>query len=148
MILAAMIAAAVSTAAPADVGKLAWIAGAWSETKNGVTTRETWLSPLGGAMSGATQTNRPGKPASSEFSVIAIQPDGRIAFIPFIKEDAPTPFALQPGPEGEAVFERVSDDFPKRVIYRKCGRDLCARIEGVVKGKLQGKEWRYTKVAP
>ncbi len=145
--IAALLAVA-AMAAPQDVSKLAWMAGAWSETKAGVTTRETWLSPIGGAMSGATQTNRPGKAPTSEFSTITTGADGKVAFTPFMKDVEPTPFALKPGPDGEAVFERVSDEFPKRVIYRKCGADLCARIEGVVNGKLQGKDWRYSRVNP
>jgi hypothetical protein len=146
MMLAILAAAAVG-GAPMDVAKLSWMAGAWGETRNGVITRETWLAPIGGAMSGATQTNRPGKPPSSEFSTISTQPDGHFAFTPFMRDIAPTPFALEPGPDGEAVFERASDAFPKRVIYRKCGADLCARIEGVVNGELKHQDWRYGRTA-
>jgi hypothetical protein len=145
VIVAVVMAAAVAGGAQ-DIGKLAWMAGAWRETKAGVTTREVWLAPLGGAMSGATQTNRPGKPVVHEFETITTGPDGAVAYTPIIRNVEPTPFALKPGPDGEAVFERASDEFPKRVIYRKCGDDLCARIEGVVNGKLQGKEWRYSRV--
>ena len=146
MIVAAILAAAATVSQPVD--KLAWMAGAWRETKAGVVTREVWLAPLGGAMSGVTQTNRPGKPAQHEFETITTGPDGAVAYTPIIRGVEPTPFALKPGPDGEAVFERAGDDFPKRVIYRRCGPDLCARIEGVVNGKLQGKDWRYVKVAP
>ena len=146
--IAAILAAAALNAAPADISRLAWMAGAWSETRDGVVTRETWLAPIGGAMSGATQTNRPGKPVNSEFGTITTGADGRVAFTPFMRNVEPTPFALQPGPDGEAVFERVSDEFPKRVIYRKCGADLCARIEGLVKGELAHQDWRYARTAP
>jgi len=146
--MAAILAAAALNAAPADISRLAWMAGSWSETKDGVTTRETWLAPIGGAMSGATQTNRPGKPANSEFGTITTGADGKVAFTPFMKNVEPTPFTLQTGPDGEAVFERVSDEFPKRVIYRKCGADLCARIEGLVKGELKHQDWRYSPVKP
>ena len=137
-----------ATVAAQPVEGLSWMAGAWRETKAGVTTREVWLAPLGGAMSGATQTNRPGKPVLHEFETITTGADGAVAYTPIIRTVEPTPFALKPGPDGEAVFERVSDEFPKRVIYRKCGDDLCARIEGVVNGKLQGKDWRYSRVTP
>ena len=146
--LAALLGAATVAGALQDVERLAWMAGTWRETRAGVTTRETWLAPIGGAMSGATQTNRPGKPPTSEFSTITTGPDGRVAFTPFMRNVEPTPFALLPGPDGEAVFERVSDAFPKRVIYRRCGPDLCARIEGVVSGKLTGQDWRYSRVQP
>lgn len=145
--IAALLAAA-ALAAPQGVDRLAWMAGAWNETKAGVVTREMWLAPVGGAMSGATQTNRPGKPVLHEFETITTGADGQVAYTPIIRNVEPTPFALKPGPDGEAVFERVSDEFPKRVIYRKCGDDLCARVEGVVNGKLQGKDWRYSRVKP
>ncbi len=146
--IAVLLAAAAVVATAPDLSRVAFIAGAWSETKDGVVTRETWLTPVGGAMSGATQTNRPGKPATHEFGAIAAQPDGSIAFTPFMRGVEPTPFTLKPGPAGEAVFERVSDDFPKRVIYRRCGPDLCARIEGLVNGQLKGQDWRYARIAP
>jgi hypothetical protein len=32
------------------------------------------------------------------------------------------------------------------VIYRRCGADLCARIEGTLDGKLQGRDWRYARL--
>jgi hypothetical protein len=146
--IAVILAAAALTAAPADIARLSWMAGTWSETRDGVTTRETWLAPVGGAMSGATQTNRPGKPADSEFGTITTAADGHIAFTPFMRNVEPTPFTLQPGADGEAVFERVSDAFPTRVIYRKCDADLCARIEGLVKGELKHQDWRYSRVRP
>ena len=124
------------------------MAGSWSETKAGVVTRETWLAPIGGAMSGATQTNRPGKAPTSEFSTITTSADGHAVFTPIMNEAPPTPFTLLPGKDGEAVFERTSDEFPKRVIYRRCGHDLCARIEGKVAGKLKGIDWRYVRIKP
>ncbi len=143
--IAGVLAATAVAAATGGVDRLAWMAGAWSETKAGVVTREVWLAPLGGAMSGVTQTNRPGKPAQHEFETITTGPDGAVAYTPIIRGVEPTPFALKPGSDGEAVFERAGDDFPKRVIYRRCGPDLCARIEGVVNGQLQGRDWRYSR---
>lgn len=32
------------------------------------------------------------------------------------------------------------------MIYRRCGADLCARVEGVVKGQPQSEDWRYTRI--
>jgi hypothetical protein len=143
MLLALLAAAAV--AQPAPIERLAWMAGAWREAKDGVVTREVWLAPEGGAMSGATQTNRPGRPVRHEFETITTTPEGQVVYTPIIQGVAPTPFALKPGPDGEAVFERASDEFPKRVIYRRCGPDLCARIEGLVSGQLRSQEWRYSR---
>src|SRR5690606_34927279 len=74
IIIAALTMAMVTTAGaqepatPAPIDDLAWMAGAWTQTDDrGVTTRETWLEPLGGAMSGVGQTTRPGGRTSFEF---------------------------------------------------------------------------------
>nr|QQZ52140.1 hypothetical protein JKL49_05110 [Phenylobacterium glaciei] len=82
----AMLAAAV-IAAPAD---LTWMAGSWTHEQDGVVTRETWLPPLAGTMSGAGQTNRPGKPARSEFMTITVTPAG-LTFTAHVDGQPPTP---------------------------------------------------------
>ena len=104
--------------AAAPVETFAWLAGSWVEARDGVVTREVWLAPLGGTMTGANQANRPGR----------------------------RPFVLKPGGTAdEAVFENPAHDFPQRVIYRRCGDDLCARIEGTVKGRLRSQDWRFRR---
>ena len=78
-------------AAPAeDVGRLAWIAGSWIEVKDGVTTRETWLPPRGGAMAGAAQTNAPGKAPSIEHAKITVEPAG-VTSTALVPGQPPTP---------------------------------------------------------
>jgi Domain of unknown function (DUF6265) len=144
MILAALAAVVVLADATADVARLSWMAGSWIEEKDGVTTRETWLSPKDGVMAGVGQTNRPGKPPYVEFTKISAEPAGA-TFSAMIPGQSPTPFVLVPGQDGEAVFENRTHVFPQRVIYRRCGRDLCARIEGTANGKLQYNEWRYRR---
>ena len=141
MILA-MLAAAV-LAAP----DFSWMVGTWSQTKAGTTTREMWLSPLDGAMSGVTQTNTGGKLVSVEVASITTEPAG-VTFTARPQGQPPTPFVLRPGKTGEAVFENLAHDFPQRVIYRRCGQDLCARIEGTMYGKAQAMDWRYKRVSP
>jgi hypothetical protein len=139
MIAAAMALALLADAA-ADVAKLSWMAGTWVEEKNGATVRETWLAPKDGVMAGVGQTNRPGKAPYVEFTKISAEPAGA-TFSAMIPGRAPTTFVLIPGAEGEAIFENKSNSFPQRIIYRRCGRDLCARIEG----KAQFNEWRYRR---
>jgi hypothetical protein len=139
--------AAPAAAAPADdVARLAWMAGTWIDEKPGVTTRETWLAPLGGAMAGASQANRPGKPAFIEHVKITAEPAGA-TYTASLSGQAPVPFVLLPGgKDGEAVFENKDHDFPQRILYRRCGEALCARIEGLVRGKLEAEEWRYRRL--
>jgi len=139
------LAAGAAQAAPADLERLSWLAGSWTQEKAGVTTRETWIAPLGGTMAGLGQTNRPGKPATVEFMTITDEAAG-VTFTARVEGQPPTPFVLKPGGADEAVFENPAHDFPQRVIYRRCGEDLCARIEGVIGGALKGQDWRYARV--
>jgi hypothetical protein len=133
-------------AAPADdVARLAWMAGSWTQEAGGVTTRETWLAPLGGVMAGAGQTNAPGKKPFISYYRISAEPAGA-TFTAILPGQPPTPFVLVPGKDGEAVFENKAHDFPQRVIFRRCGDQLCGRIEGTVQGKLESEEWRYTRL--
>jgi hypothetical protein len=136
-----------AAAAPADdVAKLAWMAGSWIEEKDGTTTRETWLPPLGGVMAGAGQTNAPGKAPSIEHAKITPEPAGA-TYTTIVRGQPPTAFVLKPGlPDGEAIFENLAHDFPQRVIYRRCGVELCARIEGTIQGKTRSFEWRYARL--
>ena len=133
---------------PVTVGvdDLAWMAGTWTQTDaRGVTTRETWLAPLAGAMAGVGQTTRPGGRTSFEFMSITTEAAGP-TFTARLEGRTPTPFVLKPGPAGEVVFENLAHDFPQRVIYRRCGEDLCGRIEGVIDGKTRAVDWRYARV--
>lgn len=145
MMLAAMMAVAMLADAATDVARLSWMAGSWVHEKDGVVTRETWLAPIDGAMGGVGQTNRPGRRPFIEHVRITAEPTGA-TFTATLPGQPPTPFVLLPGQAGEAVFENKAHDFPQRVIYRRCGDDLCAAVEGQVKGKLQREEWRYTRV--
>jgi hypothetical protein len=137
-------AAAVTTGA-ADVDRLAWLAGTWTQSRGQAVVRETWLAPMDGAMGGVGQTTRPGRPTLIEHMKITTEPAGA-TFTAILPGQPPTPFVLLPGKDGEAVFENKAHDFPQRVFYRRCGDDLCAGIEGQVKGELKRQEWRYTKV--
>lgn len=126
-----------------DVQALAWLAGSWVQQDDKRTVREVWFAPVDGVMAGLSQTLRPGRKPSIEFMTISAEPDGA-TFTAHPADQAPTPFVLKPGlGRNEAVFENLDHDFPQRIIYRRCGEDLCARIEGAVKGRLQAQEWRY-----
>jgi hypothetical protein len=139
-----MMAAALGAGA-GDVAKLEWLAGTWTQTRGETVVRETWLAPKEGGMGGVGQTTRPGRPARIEFMKITAEPAGA-TFTAVVDGQPPTPFVLLPGEDGEAVFENKTHDFPQRVFYRRCGEELCAGIEGTVKGELKRQEWRYTRV--
>lgn len=96
-------------------------------------------------MAGAGQTNVAGRPPRIEHMTITVEPAG-VTFTAFVPGQPPTPFVLRPGPDGEAVFENPAHDFPQRVIYRRCGDQLCARIEGLLRGTPTAKSWTYRRL--
>ena len=51
------------------------------------------------------------------------------------------------GTSNEAVFENPAHDFPQRVIYKRDGDKLNARIEGTKDGKTRGIDFPYTRIA-
>ncbi|MDZ4371925.1 MAG: DUF6265 family protein [Phenylobacterium sp.] len=146
LLAASILGLASAQAAPVDdVAGLAWLAGEWIEEKDGAVTREVWMAPLGGTMAGANQANRPGRSPFVEHMIISARPEGA-TFTALIPGQPPTSFVLRPGgPEGEAVFENLAHDFPQRVIYRRCGLDLCARIEGTVGDRPRAQDWRFRR---
>ncbi|MCR5874302.1 DUF6265 family protein [Phenylobacterium sp. J426] len=141
MILAMLAAGAVAV----DVASLDWLAGAWTQDRDGGVVQETWLQPRDGVMAGVSQTNRPGRKPFVEHMTISAEPAG-LTFTALIQGQPPTAFVLLPGKNDELVFENPAHDFPQRVFYRRCGEDLCAGIEGRVKGEVRRQEWRYTRV--
>ena len=143
-LLAAVMAAPAAEAA-AHVAKLSWMAGTGAQETDGVVVRETRLAPRDGVMGGVGQTNRPGRKPFVEYVKISAEPAGA-TFTAMLPGQPPTAFVLLPGPDGEAVFENKAHDYPQRVFYRRCGEDLCAGVEGVVKGELKREEWRYRRV--
>ena len=144
-VFAAIALAGTAQAAPPHaVAELAWLTGTWVAQAGGTTVRETWLAPLDGAMAGVSQTTRKGRETAFEFMTITTEPSG-VVFTARLNDQPPTGFLLQPGPSGEARFENAAHDFPQRVIYRRCGEDLCARIEGTVGGEPKSREWRYRR---
>jgi hypothetical protein len=47
---------------------------------------------------------------------------------------------------GRVVFENAAHDFPQRVIYRRDGERLVARIEGRLRGEARGRDWVFERV--
>jgi len=145
MIAAMLAAAALSADAASDVAKLSWMAGGWVQDRDGGVVQETWLAPRDGVMAGVSQTNRPGRKPFVEHMTISAEAAG-VTFTALLPGQPPTAFVRIGSGENEAVFENKAHDFPQRVFYRRCGEDLCAGIEGVVKGEPKREEWRYRRV--
>jgi hypothetical protein len=142
-ILALVCAAAVS----GDVAGLAWIAGCWSGGSGGLVFEEQWNKPAGGKMMGMARTLKQGRVVFSEFVRIE-EKDGAVVYLPRIGESAArVAFTLTRQSAAEAVFENPAHDFPQRIVYRKDGDGLRARIEGVEKGKQRAEDFPMKAVA-
>ena len=51
----------------AQIERLAWMAGSWSGTKDGVTSEEHWTTPAGGGLVGMHKDVRDGRMTGFEF---------------------------------------------------------------------------------
>lgn len=137
--LAALAAAVQPGTAQPD---LDWLAGYWLSCEDGRDVSETWSVRRGGILLGYSVTTgrqafsweqmriEAGLPGPDDMSFFA-QPRGA---------ETATAFRLVRSGAGEAVFENMANDFPKRIIYRRVGDRLTGRIEGA---DGQSIEWRY-----
>ena len=143
----------LALANPADAGEangpsvndLAWLAGAWHEVKNGVTTEENWLAPAGDLMLGVNRTVRPGGKASFEFLRIARAANG-VSYFASPQGRPAVEFPLIQMEKRKVVFENSKHDFPQRITYWLADDGaLHARVSGTIQGKERAMEWRWQK---
>lgn len=77
--------------------------------------------------------------------------DGKLCYAPVLQnqnEGQEILFPLKEYVEAEKkfVFENITHDFPQRIIYRFDGdKNLTARIEGEVDGKMESSDFNYKK---
>jgi hypothetical protein len=139
--------AAVAQETSFKIADLGWISGCWRSVaaKNEPVSTERWTPLAGGMMMGVSQTVAGEK--TVEFESMRIVQDGSDVF--YIarpgenKED--TPFKLVKFGRQEATFENPEHDFPQRIIYRRQGTRMFARIEGMNQGKEMGMDYPMVK---
>ena len=146
ILLLSLAAAAQETAF--KIADLSWFSGCWRSVaaKGAPVSTERWTPLAGAMMMGVSQTVAGDK--TVEFESLRIVQDGASVF--YIarpgenKED--TPFKLVKLGRWEATFENPEHDFPQRIIYRRQGMRMFARIEGNNNGKAMGMDYPMTKV--
>jgi len=141
-----MAAATQATAASPGTSSLEWIAGCWVAPGAEGGTGEHWTPAAGGVMFGVSRTIRNGRLAAFEFMQFRESADG-LVFIAQPSGAAPTTFTMKRLTADEVMFENPAHDFPQRVIYRRAGDGLVARIEGRIDGKLQGIDYPLRRMA-
>ena len=128
----------------ADLEALHWLSGSWTGSAKGVDMEEHWSAADGGLMTGMHRDVSGGKVVLFEFLRIE-ERDGTLIYIALPEGGNETEFPLKSIDSEEVVFENPEHDFPQRIIYRRTGRDLTARVEGDVDGKEESYQWKWER---
>ncbi len=131
-----------------DVAALAFMAGHWSQAKDGAEVLEIWAGPQAELMVAVNLTQTRAGKGEFEFLRIARGEDGRITYFASPGGRSPaTPFPLKELAADRVVFENPERAFPRRIIYQRRGNDtLVARIEGSINGQERAQEWVFKRV--
>ena len=139
------LAATALASAQNDVSQLGWLAGCWEmRPAPGLSIEEQWTKPAGNTLLGMGRTIKGGKTVFTEFLRISVV-NGRLTYTARIGTKGVTEFPLLRMTADEIVFENPTHDFPQRILYRKNGPNIKARIEGVDKGKERHEDFLYTR---
>jgi uncharacterized protein DUF6265 len=134
-----------SSAAAPDISELAWMAGHWTGTQDGLEMEEYWQAPKGNTMLGLHRDVSGGRTVSFEFLRIEATTDG-ITYWASPRGRLATPFNLIDLKGKRVVFENPKHDFPQRIIYWLTDDGtLHAKIEGTIKGKPAAEEWTWRR---
>ena len=127
-----------------DIERLAWMSGNWVQHSAAEDVHENWLGPKGNLMVATNLSVRAGKPGFFEFLRIAPK-DGRLVYFASPGGRPPTEFPLTQIGESSVTFENTANAYPSRIIYRRDGDALIARIEGRRQGNDASEEWRFVR---
>ena len=139
----------VSGQTQSKLSDLGWLAGCWemNDAKRGMLISEMWMKPAGDAMIGVGRTSKTGKLIDFEYLRIIEDATGLAYVSRPSSNKVDTAFKMIRSSAGEIVFENPSHDFPQRIMYKRNGDKMTARIEGTANGKLKGTDFPYVKVA-
>ena len=128
----------------ATLGDLAWMAGHWTSPPQAhPASEELWLPPRGGIMVGVNRTMTSADQASFEYLRIEQRPGG-VVYVASPGGAPPTEFRLTQASATSATFENPEHDFPKRLVYRREGDALVARVDAGSAAPEHGFELRWT----
>ena len=126
------------------IQRAAWLQGCWAWTTPGRRVEETWTTPKGGSMTGASTTIRDGQVTASE--TIVLREDGdRLAYEAHPSGQPAATFLSTRIGASEIVFENPAHDFPQEIGYRLEGDALFAWIRGTQSGQERRIEFPYRR---
>lgn len=132
-------------AAKPTVQALGWISGCWESARGKRYNEEHWMKPSGNTMLGMSRTVSDGRTVQFEFLRLHADKDGNIFYTAKPSGQSEASFKLVSWKENEAVFEDPAHDFPQRIIYRRNGETMQARIEGKMNGQERGVDFPFTR---
>lgn len=123
-----------------------WMSGHWLSCENGAQIAEHWFGAGTGTLLGTNLTQ--GEQSSFEFLRVAANGRGGISYYSMPNGAPVTEFTMKSNEKLRVVFENPAHDFPQRIIYRRDGSRLHARIEGEINGRLESQEWAFNLSQP
>lgn len=121
------------TITSSKIDDVKWLAGCWelNDVAKKLQISEQWMAPAGGSMIGMSRTVLNGKMTGFEY--MRIERDWfSLRFISKPSQNSvETPFTIYKWSANEVVFANPAHDFPQRIIYRRNGDKLFARIENL-----------------
>jgi hypothetical protein len=105
------------------------------------------MAPRGGTMLGMSRTVRGDRTVAWETVLLREDSAGRVSYNAFPGGQPPAVFPASEVSDSHAVFANPAHDFPQRIIYRRRGEILAARVEGQIGGTARGSDFPYRKVA-
>jgi hypothetical protein len=127
-----------------ELGKLGFMTGHWVQKTATEEVQESWLGPRGNLMVATNLTMTNGRGPSFEFLRIGVK-DGKPVYFASPGGRPPVEFPAQTLTGNSVVFENLAHGYPQRVMYRREGEALIARIEGKRQGADASEEWRFTR---
>lgn len=128
--------------AESNLNDLTWMVGHWQGRPGSGLQEELWLPPMGGLMLGLHRDVPAPDRAFFELLRIEVRPGG-IVYVAQPGGGPPTEFKLARCGPDEVLFENLKHDFPQRILYRRQGDILRARIEGLVGTESRSQEWSW-----
>jgi hypothetical protein len=133
--------------APPAISALAWLAGSWGATQDGIASEEHWTTAAGDALVGMHKDVREGKMVSFEFLRIEVDAGQRVCYVSMPGGAPATSFCVVEVGEKRVVFENRQHDFPQRILYwLDAAGKLHARIEGPQGTGESAMEWVWSRI--
>lgn len=131
----------------ADASRLRWMSGCWEARSGSRLIEERWTAPRGGLMLGTSRTSRNDSIVEFEQVRVETRPAG-VYYVASPSRQATAEFKASSILDSSAVFENPGHDFPKKVIYRRVGKDsLVATIEGPRGGATRTIAYPFRRVS-